>query len=184
MRSLSWRFPSWGRQGGGCVKSSLASAPDQSRLETERGFANYVQSRNVRVSRIDEKVTLRGNQRRWDAQEASRDPIEPGVAEPLKRGGRGIPAPSARQRALTELLYRDSLWDLDLDRDQVRRNEVWLAVHEDLETRQRQGFGCVADQATRRVPTRGSEEPAPTVEWAAGEGLATKPKDPHYAYKP
>jgi hypothetical protein len=94
---------------------------------------------------IDEEITFRRNDRRWDAQNAAARAVEPSVTDSLQRSwGRVLP-PSAGQLRHGELGELDAFWDEDLYREQIRREEIDVAMDEHFETGKCEGLGSVGD---------------------------------------
>lgn len=97
------------------------------------------------MSGIDQEIAFRWNDCRRYPQEAAVGPVEPSVSESLQRSRSRVLPPSARQVSQREFSDSDALWDEDLNRDEIRREKIGVAMDEHFEAGKREGLRCIGN---------------------------------------
>jgi hypothetical protein len=155
------------------------STGDQAGIESEVDFADDPELSQVGVSWIDQEIAFGWNDGRRYTQEAAVSAVEPSISDSLQRSRRWVLAPIAGQVSHREFSDFDTLGDEDLDRYEINRKKIGVAVDEDFEPGKGEGLGCIGNQTASGMPASRNEEPASAVERRACERPARETNESH-----
>jgi hypothetical protein len=145
------------------VLPASVSARDQAGIESKIEPSDNPEFSKVRVSGIDQEIAFRWNDCRRYPQEAAVGRVEPCVSESLQRSRSRVLPPSARQVSQSKFGNFDTLRDEDLERHEIIREQIGVAMDEHFEPGKRERLRRISNQTTSGMPASGNEEAASAV---------------------